>query len=209
MTRNEARRQIARNPKAGKLPHGVGTESQSWKASPRRGHGIPKLENFPTAWAQNPKAGKLPHSVGAESQGWKASPQRGHGIPRLESFPTAWARNPKAGKLPHGVGTESQGWKVSPQCGHEIPKLENFPTAWAQNPKAGKLPHGVGTESRQSTVGAYRIRPNTHTYPRGCFRAYTIRPYNESNYFNLWCSFPSAARAARALRRSACRRKPR
>ena len=68
---------------AGKLPHGVGTESQSWKAPPRRGHGIPKLENFPTAWAQNPKAGKLPHSVGTESQSWKASPQRGRGIPAI------------------------------------------------------------------------------------------------------------------------------
>ena len=81
MTRNEARRQIARNPKAA-------------KASPQCGHGIPRLESFPTAWARNPEAGKLPHSVGAESQGWKASPRRGHGIPKLESFPTAWARNP-------------------------------------------------------------------------------------------------------------------
>ena len=91
-----------------KLPHGVGTESQGWKASLRRGHGIPKLESFPTAWARNPKAGKLPHGVGTESRSWKVSPQRGRGIPRLESFPTAWARNPKAGKLPHSVGMESR-----------------------------------------------------------------------------------------------------
>ena len=68
MAKNEARRQIARNPKAGKLPHGVGTESQGWKTSPRRGRGIPRLESFPTAWARNPKAGKLPHSVGMESR---------------------------------------------------------------------------------------------------------------------------------------------
>ena len=83
MARNEARRQIARNPKAGKLPHGVGAESQGWKASPQRGHGIPKLESFPTAWARNPKAGKLPHGVGTESQGWKASLRRGRGIPAI------------------------------------------------------------------------------------------------------------------------------
>ena len=77
-----------------KLPHGVGAESQGWKASPRCGHGIPRPESFPTVWARNPKAGKFPHGVGAESQSWKASPQRGHGIPKLESFPTAWAWNP-------------------------------------------------------------------------------------------------------------------
>ena len=80
MARNEARRQIARNPKAGKLPHGVGTESQAAKASPRRGHGIASCENFPTAWARNRKLRKLPHSVGTESQAAKASPRRGHGI---------------------------------------------------------------------------------------------------------------------------------
>ena len=69
-------------------------EVQAAKASPQRGHGIPRLESFPTAWARNPKAGKLPHGVGAESQGWKVPPRRGHGIPKLESFPTAWAWNP-------------------------------------------------------------------------------------------------------------------
>jgi hypothetical protein len=95
------------------MPHrlygnSVGTVSQSWKASPRCGHGFPKLESFPTLWARFPKAGKLPHVVGTVSQGWKASPRCGHGFPKLESFPTAWARIPKAGKLPHGVGTDSQ-----------------------------------------------------------------------------------------------------
>ena len=80
MAKNEARRQIARNPKAGKFPHSVGTKSQSWKASPQCEHGIPKLR-------------KLPHGVGTESQAAKASPQRGHGIASCESFPTAWARN--------------------------------------------------------------------------------------------------------------------
>ena len=69
--------------KSRKLPHGVGTESRSWKASPRRGHGIPRLESSPTAWARNPEAGKLPHGVGAESQGWKASLRRGRGIPAI------------------------------------------------------------------------------------------------------------------------------
>ena len=66
-----------------KLPHSVGTESQGWKTSPRCGHGISKLESFPTAWARNPKAGKLPHGVGTKSQSWKASPQRGRGIPAI------------------------------------------------------------------------------------------------------------------------------
>ena len=57
-----------RFPKAGKLPHVVGTVSQGWKASPRCGHGFPRLESFPMAWARIPKAGKLPHGVGTDSQ---------------------------------------------------------------------------------------------------------------------------------------------
>jgi len=79
----------ARNPKAGKLPHSVGTKSQSWKASPQRGQGIPKLESFPTTWARNPKAGKLPHSVGKDSQSWKASPRRGEEIASLRAIKIA------------------------------------------------------------------------------------------------------------------------
>ena len=31
----------------------------------------------------------------------------------------------------------------------------------------------------QAHVGAYRIRPDTPTYPRGRFRAYAIRPYSQ------------------------------
>ena len=33
-------------------------------------------------------------------------------------------------------------------------------------------------------VGAYRIRPDTPTYPRGCFRAYAIRPYQKRNSYS-------------------------
>jgi hypothetical protein len=67
----------------------VGTKSQSWKASPQRGQGIPKLESFPTTWARNPKAGKLPHSVGKDSQSWKASPRRGEEIASLRAIKIA------------------------------------------------------------------------------------------------------------------------
>ena len=31
-----------------------------------------------------------------------------------------------------------------------------------------------------ANVGAYRIRPDAPTYPRGRFRAYAIRPYSQS-----------------------------
>ena len=93
MTYESSLQRARRNRKLRKLPHGVGTESQAAKTSPRRGHGIASRESFPTAWARNPKPRKLPHSVGTELQAAKASPQRGHGIASCESFPTAWARN--------------------------------------------------------------------------------------------------------------------
>ena len=35
----------------------------------------------------------------------------------------------------------------------------------------------VRPHSTRLLVGAYRIRPNAPAYPRGCFRAYAIRPY--------------------------------
>ena len=105
-----------------KLPHSVGTESRSWKVSPQCGHGIPKLESFPTAWARNPKAGKFPHSVGTKSQSWKASP-------------TAWARNPKAGKLPHSVGMESRQSTVG--AGFACP---NVPTIHTLMYSGGQTP---------------------------------------------------------------------